>query len=58
MVFQILLKKSSSDFLHDTCFVMIVPGSLRYNIKQLEDGKSRKDPSIVVEDLITVSAAY
>jgi len=35
-----------------------VEGSLRYNIKQLEDGKSRKDPSIVVEDLITVSAAY
>merc|ERR1719383_1631593 len=28
-----------------------VEGSLRYNIKQLEDGKSRKDPSIVGEDL-------
>jgi len=35
-----------------------VEGALRYNTKQLEDGKTRKDPSIVVDDLITVSSAY
>jgi len=35
-----------------------VEGSLQYKTKETKDGKLRKDPSIHVDDLITVSSAY
>jgi len=33
-------------------------GSLRYSLKEAPDGKSKKDPLIVVNDLIMVGSAY
>jgi len=35
-----------------------VEGSLQYKTKETKEGKLRKDPSIHVDDLITVSSAY
>jgi len=35
-----------------------VEGSLQYRSKETKDGKMKKDPSIHVDDLITVGSAY
>jgi len=32
-------------------------GSLRYNLKEMPDGKTKKEPAIIVEDLILVESA-
>lgn len=37
---------------------LYVEGSLQYNVKETADGRSKKEPTIRVDDLIAVASAY